>query len=144
MADTDLATIMARFRAVLEAAPLALVATAVAFSHDWQPTTLVSNTYFLEDAGLQSSRPVGNYKAVRIDRVRVFVALKVNATPHTQKEALETTLLTIERYIKADGPAHFYHAEIVGGRQVTNKKGSELLVGSVTLSVDYDVNEATS
>ena len=143
MADTDLATIMGRFRAVLEAAPLSLVATADGFSHERQPTTLVSNTYYLDDAGLQGNRPVTNYKSVRVDRIRVYVALKVNDAPHTQKETLESTLLTIERYVKADGPAHSYHAEIVGGRQITQKKGSAVLIGSLTLSVDYDINEAT-
>lgn len=144
MADTTLAAIMARFRAVLEAAPLVLTLTAESFTHDRQPTTLVSNTYFLEDAGLQSNKAVGNYKAVRIDRIRVFVALKINAVPHTAKETLETTLLTIERYLKADGQANGYHVELAAGRQVTHRKGSDYLVGSVTLACDYDVNEATS
>lgn len=144
MADTTLAAIMARFRAVLEASPLLLTLTAEAFTHDRQPTTLVSNTYYLEDAGLASSRAVGNYKAVRVDRVRVFVALNINGVPHTAKETLEGTLLTAERYLKADGPANGYHVELVGGRQVTQKKGSNYFVGSVTLSADYDVNEATS
>lgn len=144
MADTTLAAIMARFRAVLEASPLTLTLTAEAFTHDRQPTTLVSSTYYLEDAGLGSSRSVGNYKAVRVDRIKVFAALKINGAPHTAKETLETTLLTIERYLKADGPANGYHVEVAGGRQVTHKKGSEYLVGSITLSADYDVNEATS
>lgn len=142
MADTDLATIMGRFRAVLEAAPLSLVATVEGFSHDRQPTTLLDNTYYLEDGGLVSSRPMGNYKAARIDQVRVFVALLVNDAPHTRKETLEGTLLSIEKAIKADGPAHSYHAEIAAGRRVTQKKGSAFFVGSVALSVDYDVAEA--
>jgi len=144
MADTDLATILGRARAVLEAAPLSLVATAEAFSHARQPTTFVDNTYYLEDGGLVSTHPTGNYKAARIDRFNVYVALRINAAPHTRKETLESTLLTIERYLKADGPAHSYHLEIAGGRRITQPKGSEIFVGSVAFTVDYDVNEATS
>lgn len=144
MADTTLPAIMARVRAVLEAAPLALVLTAEAFTHERQPSTLVSNTYYLADAGLRDTRPVGNYKAVRIDLLKVFVALQVNAAPHTQKEALGATLVTIERYVKADGLLGGYHAEIVSRPAVTQRKGSDFLVGSVALSVDYDFNEATT
>lgn len=144
MADTDLATIMARTRAVLEAAPLSLVATAEAFSHARQPTTLVDNTYYLDDSGNVSSQSVGNYKAVRIDRLTVFVALRINNAPHTRKETLESTLLSIERYLKADGPAHSYHVELAGGRRITQPKGSEIFVGSVAFTVDFDVNESTS
>lgn len=144
MAETTLTAILTRFSAVLEAAPLSLVPTADAFSHDRQPTGLADNTYFVDDGGLVSSRPVGNYKAVRIDKLTVLVALKINRDGHARKKVMETTLLTIERYIKADGPANGYHAEFAGGRRVTHPRGSELLIGSIAFTVDYDVNEATS
>jgi len=141
MAETDLPTVMARIRTVLEAAPLSLVATAEGFSHDRQPTTLIDQTYYLEDAGLVSSRPMGNYKAARIDGIRVYVALRVNDDPHVRKETLESTLLDIERAIKTDGNAQSYHAEITTGRKVTQKRGSNVFVGSLGLTVDYDVAE---
>lgn len=144
MADTTLKAIIDRFEAVLEATPLFLKPTKDAFSHDRQPNTLLDNSYYLEDGGLVSSRPVGNYKAVRVDRLVVFVALKLNFQAQTQKETMTTTLLTIERYLKADGPANSYHAEIGGGRRVTRPKGKDILIGSLALTVDYDVNESTS
>lgn len=144
MADQTLAGIMARWRAVLEASPLSLKPTRDAFSHDRQPNTLLDGAYYLEDGGMTSSRPVGNSKAVRIDRIVLYVAAKLNFAPETAKEAMETTLLSAERYIKADGPSHSYHAEIVPGRRVTRPKGGDFLIGSLPLTVDYDVNEATS
>lgn len=140
--EMTLADVMARARAVCEGSTLLLTLTAEAFSHDRQPTTLLDNTYYVEDSGLVSSRAMGNYTAARIDKVSIYVALKVNAAPHTRKETLETTLLTIERGMKADGPPHGYHVEFSGGRRVTQKKGSAFFVGSVSFDCDYDISES--
>lgn len=144
MADTTLAAIYARVRAVLEAAPLNLKPTKDAFSHDRQPNTLLDGSYYLEDGGLQSNRPATNYKAVRIDRIIVLVAAQLKFAPEVAKETMHTTLLTAERYIKADGPAHSYHAEIAVGRRITRPKNGDFLIGSIPFTVDYDVNESTS
>ena len=46
----------------------------------------------------------------------IFVAAKLKFAPETAKEAMQATLLSAERYIKADGLAHSYHAEIAAGR----------------------------
>lgn len=144
MADTTLAAILARFAAVLEASPLSLTATKDAFSHDRQANTLLTNSYYLEDGGMLSSRPMGNYRAARIDRVVIYVAAKLNFDAEAVKRTMETTLLSAERYIKADGPGHDYHAEIASGRRVTRPKSGDFLIGSIPLTVDYDINESTS
>lgn len=141
--EMTLADVMARVRAVCEASPLSMTLTAEAFSHDRQPTTLLDNTYYVDDGGLLTSKPMGNYTAARVDRLIVFVALKVNASPHTRKETLETTLLTIERQLKADGPPHGYHVEIAGSRRITQRKGTDFLIGSIGVSADYDLDEGT-
>lgn len=144
MADTTLADIYARFRAVLEATPLDLTATRDAFSHDRQPNSLLGGSYYLEDGGLQTSRPMGNMKAARIDRIVIYVAAKLKFAPETAKEAMHTSLLTAEQYMKADGVTHGYHVEIAPGRRITRPRGGDFLIGSIPLTVDYDVNEATS
>ena len=144
MADQTLAAIHARFRAVLEAEPLNLTATKDAFSHDRQPNALLDGAYYLEDGGLQSNRSMTNYKAVRIDRIVVWVAAKLKFDAAAAQAAMHATLLTAERYIKADGPAHSYHVEVVPGRRMTRPKGGDFLIGSMPLTVDYDVNESTT
>lgn len=143
MADQTLAAIFARFRTVLEASPLSLKATKDAFSHDRQPNSLLHGSYYLADGGLVSSRPVGNYKAVRIDRVVIYIAASLKFAGETAKETMETTLLTAERYIKADGHAQSYHAEIASGRRISRPKGGDFLIASLPITVDYDVNEST-
>ena len=144
MADTTLSTILARFDAVLAAAPLRLKVAKDGFSHDRQPNTLLDGAYYVEDGGLVSSRPCGNYRAARIDRLVVYVAAKLKFDPTTAKRDMESTLLSVERYLKADGLSQSYHVEITGGRRVTRPKGGEFLIGSLPLTVDYDVNESTT
>lgn len=144
MAEQTLAGILARFRTVLEASPLRLKPTADAFSHDRQSNTMLDGAYYLEDGGLQSNRSVTNYKAVRIDRIVVFVAAKLKFDAETALATMHATLLTAERYIKADGPAQGYHVEVVPGRRVTRPKNGDFLIGSIPLTVDYDINEGTS
>lgn len=143
MSDTTLKAIIDRFQAVLEASPISLTATRDAFSHDRQPNALLTNTYHVEDDGLQGTQSITNHKEARIDRLTVFVARKLDFAPQTAKETMETLLTTIERYLKADGLSNNYHVNLQN-RRVTRPAGKDFLIGSVTLTVDYDFNAATS
>ncbi len=143
MAATTLKAIVDRFQAVLEASPLSLKATRDAFSHDRQPNALLDGTYYIQDDGVAESRPVSNHADVRIDRLTVFLARKLAFDGQTQKETIETTLNTIERYLIADGPANSYHA-FIGGRRVTRPAGTDIAIGSITVHVDYDFSTSTS
>ena len=143
MADTTLKAIVDRFQAVLEASPCSLTASTLSFSHDRQPAAAIEDHYYLEDGGLVSNRPMGNYKAARMDRLRVFIAKKAKFDGVSAFETMTTLLLTIERAIKADGLSNSYHAEIESHR-VTQPIGKDILIGEIALAVDYDVNEAAA
>ena len=141
MAETTLSAILTRFAAVLEAEPLNLKPSLDAFSHGRQPNTLLDQAYYLEDGGLQDNRPVGNRKAARIDRVVIYFARKLSFDGVAARQAMSDQQLTAERYLKADGPDHGYHVEMSGGRRITRPRGGDFLIGSLALTVDYDVDE---
>ncbi len=141
MSATTLAAIQTRFREVLEADPLYLVAARDAFSHDRQPNTLVDDAYCVVDDGVVSQRPTTNYMAARIDRVTVYVARTLKFAAATELTTLHETLNTIERAIKADGPAHSYHADLAT-RRVTRPEGRDLAIGSLGFNCDFDFDES--
>lgn len=138
MATTTLKAIIDRFQAVLEAAPLSLVATKEPFSHDRQPNAVLNTAYRVEDAGLSDTASVSNGVQVRRDTLRVWVARKVMFAGQTSAESLHDTLVSIERAIKADGASNSYHAEITG-REITRE--GDILTASVDFVVDYDFSE---
>jgi hypothetical protein len=142
MASLTPAQIHTRFRAVLEASPLLLTESRDAFSHNLQPNTVLDGNYYIEDGGIQSSQSVTNYDAVRIDRVTVFVAQKLNFAGATALGALEDRLVAIEKAMIADGPAQSYAIVGTPARRVTRPEGKDYCVGSLTLQVDYDFDEA--
>lgn len=137
MAATDLNAIIDRVQAVLEASPLSLSKSKDAFSHDRQPNTMVTNSYYLRDAGLASSQDQSSNAEARIDQIEIFVGRKVNFDGTTAMETMQTSLIAIERALVADGPSHSYNARAVN-RRVTRPGGKEMVVGSLTLSFDYD------
>jgi hypothetical protein len=138
MAALTLKQIIDRFQAVMTAAPISMAATREPFSHDLQPANLVSNTYRIEDAGLATTQSASNHAAVRVDTLRVWIARKMAFDGQTALEAVEDTLVAIERAIKTDGAAQSYHAEIKG--RDPRRKG-DLVIASITFSVDYDFSE---
>ena len=143
MADTTLKAIIDRIQAVCEASPLSLSKAKDAFSHDRQPNALLSNTYYLEDGGLVSSVDQGNNAEARIDAIDIHVAKKLAFDGTTALETMETTLLTLERYVLADGLSNSYHAH-VANHKVSRPTGKDFLIGSLTINVDYDVSKAVA
>jgi hypothetical protein len=141
MASLTPSAIHTRFRTVLEASPVSLTESRDAFSHDRQPNTVLDLCYYLEDGGIQSSASVTNNDLVRIDRVTVFVAKKLNFDSATALASLEDKLVTIEREMVEDGPAQSYAIVGVPQRRVTRPEGKDYCVGSLTLQVDYDMDE---
>jgi len=128
---------MDRFQVVLEGEPLLLKATKEPFSHDRSPNTVLDSAYRLEDGGMSTSRPVGANQFVRVDRLTVFLATKLNFAAQVSVETLETSLNTIERYILDDDADNNYHAS-VEGRRITRVPDSDVAVASLVFLVDYD------
>jgi hypothetical protein len=141
MSALTMTDLLARFRTVLEAEPLSLLPTRDAFSHDRQPTTVLTHSYYLEDGGNVASQSVGNYDAVRMDRVTIYVAQKLDFDGVSALGDLETTLTAIERALIADGPAQSYSIAPQITRRVTRAPGADVAVGSLALTADFDYDE---
>ena len=130
-----------RFRTVLEATPLFLKESRDAFSHDRQPNTVLTDAYYLEDAGLSQQRQITNYDAVRIDNITVWVTRKLAFDGSAAMNTLEDTLNTIDQKIIADGVAQGYNPNL-DGRRMTRPEGKDYCVGSISFAVDYDTDES--
>lgn len=143
MAETTLAAVIAHVRAVLEDPDLAFVPTRDQFTHDRQPNTVLDHAYWLEDGGISSSRPLTNYAVARLDRITVYVAKKMNFSPVNSYDALQDTLVAIERAVKADGPDHSYYAEVVA-RRITKAAALDVAIGSLTFALDFDMVESVA
>lgn len=143
MAATTLKAIIDRVQAVCEAAPLQLVKAKDAFSHQRQPNGLLTDTYFIEDGGIVSSVEQGNNAEARIDALHVHLARKVAFNGTLALETLETDLLTLERYLLADGPNNSYYPRVVN-RRTTRPKDKDFVVGTLTVNVDFDVDKSVS
>jgi hypothetical protein len=143
MAETTLTAIIDRFQAVLEGTDVGLKKSRLPFSHDRQPNGAIEDRYYIHDDGNLNSQPLGNYKAARIDRLRVAIAKKTAFDGVAQFEAMETLLNTVEREIKADGLSNSYHAEFGGVRRVTQPDGKDLVIGEIGFTVDFDFAEAS-
>lgn len=141
MASHTTDSLMARVRTVLEASPVSLTRARDAFSHDAQPNSVTTNSYWLEDGGNVSSQSVSNYTAVRIDRLTVYVAQKLNFASVEMLEDVEQTLTAIERALVADGPAQSYSVTPQPIRRITRAAGADVAIGSIALGFDYDYAE---
>lgn len=139
MADLTLKQIIDRFQAVMEASPISMTATREPFTHDRQPNGLLTNTYRIEDAGVLDSKSASNSKAVRVDTLRVWIAQKMAFSGQTAVETVEDKVVAIERALIADGKAQGYHV-MLRGRDP--KRKGDLVIASLTVSVDYDYAEA--
>lgn len=131
-------SVIDRFQAVMEAAPITMKATREPFSHERQPSGLLTDTYRVEDAGVASNTPMSNHAVARIDTLRVWIARKMAFAGQTAVEAVEDSLVAIERAIIADGLAQGYHA-VLRGRDP--RKSGDIVIASITFSVDYDFSE---
>src|SRR5688572_24567364 len=120
MATTTLATIMARWRAVLEAAPLNLQATVEPFSDETQPTTLVDNAYRIVSGGRINSKALGNRQWALMDRLSVHVTRKMGMDGQAAQEALLDLMDDIEAALLNDGDGD-------NNYQATVEKGSRKL-----------------
>ena len=143
MAATTIKAIIDRFQAVIEASPISLTATVQPFSFDTQPATALDDRYWVEDAGLSESQSVTNNAEVRIDRLTVWLALRHTLGGQSQAEALEATLVNVERYIVADGPANSY-AATMDGREIQRKEDTGVILAALAFLVDYDYTLSTS
>jgi hypothetical protein len=142
MATTDLASIIAAWRLVLEQPPVSLARAQQAFSHDRQPNSLIQDSYWIGDAGAISRASVGNEQEVRIDRLEVWVAKPVSFAGVAQFEALEQLGDQIYRYLSADGRTQGWNVE-ADTRRITQPKGTELLIASFAFRTDYDFDAST-
>lgn len=141
MAFLTLKQIIDRVQAVMEASPISMTATREPFSHDRQPAGLVTNTYRVEDAGLNSSRSMTNHAAARIDTLRVWIARKMAFAGQTALETVEDAIVAIERALIADGLAQGYHVQLTGRDP---RRSGDLVIASITFTVDYDFNESAA
>lgn len=136
MATTTPDAIATRIRAVAEGTTCGLTRSRLAFSHDAQPSSLLTDTYWVEYDGIQLQQPLSNMAERRIDAWTIYVARLSKLDMVAATTTMHQTLTTIERELIADGPAQSYHA-VITSRAITNPV-SELLVGSVTVEADYD------
>src|SRR5438105_15759498 len=113
MAETTLSAIIDRIQAVLEDTPLDLSKAKDAFSHDSQPNGLLTDTYYLHDAGVQNSVEQSNNAEARIDQIEILLARKVAFDATAALETMEASLRDVERYLVADGPTNGYQATLV-------------------------------
>lgn len=143
MADTTLATIIGNMRTVLEATPFLFIPARDQFSHDRQPNTVVDSSYWIQDEGLGSSRWLTNHRVARLDRVSVYVARKLKFNPVAELDTLQDTLLDIERYLIDDGPDNSYSVQLAA-RHVSRPNDTDIAIGSVTVTVDFDLSEAVA
>lgn len=139
MATLTPTNIIDRFQAVLEATPFSLKKTKEPFSHDSQPNAALNDAYRIEDLGVKTSRSSTNQTAVRVDGFRVWVARKLAFDGQAAVETIETQLVAIERYLKADGRQQGYRPELTG-REL--KRRGDIVTASVDFAVDYDFSEA--
>lgn len=142
MADLTLQQIIDRFQAVLEAAPFTFKKTREPFSFDRQPNALLDNSYRVEDAGLSSTEPMSNHAEARIDTLRVWIARKLKFDGQTALEALQTDLVSIERYIKADGVSQGYHVTLAGRDVQQGAENADFALAALDLACDYDFSES--
>lgn len=137
MAATDLATILAAWAGVVEAAPVSLVPTVAAFTHDLQPGGMVGNSYYFEDGGNISRASVTNGAEVRVDRITVWIAKPLNFAGPATLQAMQTLIDTVYRQLLVLALASGYNV-IADTRRVTAAKDSELLIASAAFTVDFD------
>jgi len=143
VATTDLATILAAWPALLEAAPLSLTPTIVAFTHDAQPNDTLPDSYYLTDEGQVDRKSVTHDVEVRIDRIGVWIAKPLNFAGAAQLIALSAILDDLYRQLVVLGRAAGYNVE-ADTRRITHPPNTELLIASQVLRVDYDFSSATT
>jgi hypothetical protein len=137
-----LSDILGRFRTVLTGT-VGLTETREPFSHALQPNATLEHSFYLEDGGQISSNSVSNYDAVRLDRLTVFIAKTLAFDGQTAFDALQDTMVSVERALIADGPAQGYSVQ-VEQRRVTRPAGKDYCIGSLTVTVDYDFDETAA
>jgi len=143
MATTTLKAIIDRFQLVIEDEPLSLTQTTQPFTFDVQPNATVDDRYWVEDGGLTESESQTNNAEVRMDTLIVWLASRLKLDGQSAQEAMETRLVTLERYLIADGAANSYMATLIG-REMRKIDGLDALIASASFVVDYDYTLSTS
>lgn len=143
MAATDLATILASWATVVEAAPLSLIPTTAAFTHEQQPGGMVANSYYFDDGGNVSRASMTNSAEVRVDRITAWIAKPLNFDGPSTLQTLETLIDDLYRSLLVQARADGYNVE-ADTRRVTRPATSELLIASASFTVDYDFSSAVS
>lgn len=142
MATTDLTSILAAWREVLEATPLSLGRAAQPFTFDRIPNAALQNAYYIEPAGQVGRRSQTNDVETRVDRLIVWVAKPLAFAANDQLAAMVTLMDEIYRYLSADGRTNGWNVE-QDGHQVQQPKKTELLIGRFSFTVDYDFDAST-
>lgn len=139
MAATTLSAILARVKAVLEAAPLSLEPAGDPFTDTGTSNLMVDRTFRVVAGGLLGDTQQSNYSVARLERITVTVARKLNFDGYGAQEDLSDQFDAIERAIIDDGPDHSYDATVEkGSRKVVRPKDTDICQGSVSFIVDYD------
>lgn len=141
MAATDLATIMAAWATLVEAAPLSLIHTIAPFTHDQQPAGMVANSYYVEDGGNISRSSVTNDGEVRVDRIILWIAKPLNFAGPTTLQAMETLIDAVYKQLLVLARTAGYNV-IADTRRITTPKENELLIASAAFTVDFDFSTA--
>jgi len=134
MALTTLVDILGSVSAALEAPPLSMIASREPFSIVRQSNLVADGSYWLEDGGMVSNRPVTSYRAARIDAITISVAVKGAFAREQQRRAVLTRLQSVERALIADGEAQGYHVAVA--ERGVKRPGKEYLVGTLRVTVD--------
>jgi len=141
MAAETLVDILQAITAVLNAEPLRLVPSRIALQAARQSNLVVDRSYWLDDGGLVSNRPMGAHRAARIDAVDLAVLFRGAFAQEAQRQGILDLLMQIERALIADGEAQGYHVTLAG--HGVKRFGKDHLLGTLRVTVDYDFSEAT-
>ena len=145
MPTTQVNSIVECIQDVLEAAPFAFVSSHDPFALDSVPNATVESRYRVIFDGVIEDQTVGNDRYVRLDRVLVQVAKKLNLTSgHDSLQTLADTLDDAARYIIDDGPDNSYHARVIDSSITRSEKNADVALGTLTFAVDYDWDGRTS
>jgi hypothetical protein len=139
MATTTLTEVLTRIRAVLEAAPLSLVAAASPFAADDDLPIPCDRAYWIEPGPLASALAMGSYMQARIDTLDLVVALRAEFA-EGGPEAMLLVLIAVGRALVHNGDAEGYHVQI-GSASAKYRRGREFTVGTLAVTVDYDFSE---
>jgi hypothetical protein len=138
---TTLQAIVDRFQAVCEGTGVSLTATEQPFSFDTQPNAALRDRYWVEDRGVDSVEELTSNLEVRRDRLAIWIARPLTPDGQVDVESMQTTALTIQRRLIADGPNNNYYPRFTA-REISKVDDTDVAIMAIEFLVDYDVSVA--